>query len=168
MIVLGAALWVGAMTLLWLFVPSGESTSISESSSGAVTTTSTRESLLETEGQTVVIVLAVPVVLVSVAVVAQSTSWRRQARIGSGALLLLVALLGAMSVGLPYLPAAVALLVAGCGRRLVSQLFVPTRSADALFGAGSPGRCRNDSTECTPGTPLIVRTTRPMSSVLAT
>lgn len=111
-IVLGAALWVGAITLLWLFVPVRESTSTSVASSGVVTT-STHESLLDSEGSSVVIVLAVPVAIVALSVAAQGTSWRRRARIVSGALLLLGALLGAMSVGLPYLPAAVALLVAG-------------------------------------------------------
>ena len=45
-----AALWVGAVTLVWLFVPLGESTSTSASSTGVVTTTSTHESLLESEG----------------------------------------------------------------------------------------------------------------------
>ena len=103
-IVLGAALWVGAVTLVWLFVPLGESTSTSASSTGVVTTTSTHESLLESEGSSVVIVLSVA---------AQGTWWRRRARVVSGALLLFGSLLGAMSVGLPYLPAAVALLVAG-------------------------------------------------------
>jgi hypothetical protein len=112
-IVLGAALWVGAVTVLWLFVPVGESTSTSASSTGVVTTTSTHQSLLESEGSSVVIVLAIPVALVALSVAAQGTSWRRRARIVSGALLLFGSLLGAMSVGLPYLPAAVALLVAG-------------------------------------------------------
>ena len=59
------------------------------------------------------IVLAIPVALVALSVAAQGTWWRRRARIVSGALLLFGSLLGAMSVGLPYLPAAVALLVRG-------------------------------------------------------
>jgi hypothetical protein len=78
-----------------------------------VTTTSTHESLLESEGSSVVIVLAVPVALVALSVAAQGMWWRRNARIVSGTLLLLGSLLGAMSIGLPYLPAAVALLLAG-------------------------------------------------------
>lgn len=116
-IVLGSAVWVGAVTLLWLFAPVGESTSVSVSSSGDVVTTSTHESLLDSEGESVVILLAVPVVLVGLAVAAQSTPWRRTTRIGSGALLLLGGLLGAMSVGLPYVPAAIALLLAGMRTR---------------------------------------------------
>ncbi len=104
-IVLGAALWVGAVTMLWLFAPVVE-----ETDSFLVTT---HESLVDSEGSSVVIVLAVPVVLVALAVAAQGTRWRRAARIASGSLLLLGCLLGAMSIGLPYLPAAIALLLAG-------------------------------------------------------
>ena len=112
-IVLAAALWVAVVTFVWLFAPVGESTSVSQSSSGQVTTTTSHESLLETDGTGVVVVLAVPVALVAIAVVSQGSSWRRRARCIAGGLLLAGSLLGAMSVGLPYLPAAVALLVAG-------------------------------------------------------
>ena len=86
---------------------------MSQSSTGQITTTTSRESLLDSEGTGVVVVLAVPVALVAIAVTAQGSSWRRRARCLAGALLLVGSLLGAMSVGLPYLPAAVALLVAG-------------------------------------------------------
>ena len=112
-IVLGAALWVAVVTFVWLFAPVGESTSVSQSSTGQITTTTSHESLLDTEGTGVVVVLAVPVALVAIAIAAQGSSWRRRARCIAGGLLLVGSLLGAMSVGLPYLPAAVALLVAG-------------------------------------------------------
>jgi hypothetical protein len=112
-VVLGAAVWIGAVTAIWLFAPVGESTSVSQSSSGQVTTTTSRESLVESDGAGAVVVLGVPVALVGIAVAAQGSSWRRRARYLAGGLLLVGSLLGAMSVGLPYLPAAVALLVAG-------------------------------------------------------
>ena len=112
-IVLGAALWVAVVTFVWLFAPVGAATSVSQSSTGQVTTSTSHESLLETDGTGVVVVLAVPVALVAIAVAAQGSSWRRRARCIAGGLLLGGSLLGAMSVGLPYLPAAVALLVAG-------------------------------------------------------
>ncbi len=99
--------------MLWLFAPVTSSESVSSTSTGEVTVESSRESLVDSEGSSVVIVLAVPLVLVGVAVAAQGTTWRRAARIASGSLLLLGCLLGAMSIGLPYLPAAIALLVAG-------------------------------------------------------
>ena len=112
-IVLGATLWVAVVTFVWLLAPIGESTSVSQSSTGQITTTTSHDSLLDTEGTAVVGVLAVPVALVAIAIAAQGSSWRRRARCIAGGLLLVGSLLGAMSVGLPYLPAAVALLVAG-------------------------------------------------------
>jgi hypothetical protein len=99
--------------MLWLFAPVTSSESVSSTSTGEVIVESSHESLVDSEGASVVLVLAVPVVLVALAVVAQSTRWRRAARIVSGSLLLLGCLLGAMSIGLPYLPAAIALLLAG-------------------------------------------------------
>jgi len=112
-IVLGAAVWVAVVTLVWLFAPVGESTSVSQTSTGQITTTTSHDSLLDTNGTGVVVVLAVPVALIAIAVAAQGSSWRRRARCIAGGLLLVGSLLGAMSVGVPYLPAAVALLVAG-------------------------------------------------------
>ena len=112
-IVLGGAVWVALVTFVWLFAPVGESTSVSQTSTGQITTTTSHDSLLDTDGTGVVVVLAVPVVLVATAIAAQGSSWRRAARCLAGGLLLVGSLLGAMTVGLPYLPAAVALLVAG-------------------------------------------------------
>ena len=112
-IVLGAAVWIAVVTLVWLFAPVGESTSVSQTSTGQITTTTSHDSLLDTNGTGVVVVLAVPVALIAIAVAAQGSSWRRRARCIAGGMLLVGSLLGAMSVGLPYLPAAVAVLVAG-------------------------------------------------------
>ena len=112
-LVLAAAIWVGAVTMLWLFAPVVSTESVSSTSSGQVTVESSHESLVDSEGASVVVVLAVPVALVGAAVAVQGASWRRRVRIVSGSLLLVGCLLGAMSVGLPYVPAAIALLIAG-------------------------------------------------------
>ena len=70
--------------------------------------TTTHESLLEHEGAGVLVVLAVPVLLTLVAVVVK----RRPMRLGVGFVLLAACILGAMSVGLFFLPAAVLILCA--------------------------------------------------------
>ncbi len=69
--------------------------------------------LLEQEGPSVLIVLAVPVALGLVGAWPWSARRARRARATAGVILLVGVLLGLASVGLPYLPAAVLLLVAG-------------------------------------------------------
>src|SRR5262245_13231121 len=100
--------------LVWLFVPAGESTSVSVSSDGTTTVTeSSTHTLLENEGASLAIVLAVPVVLAVVAVAAARSTRARRIRFTCGGLLMVGCLLGAASIGLPYVPAAAALLASG-------------------------------------------------------
>ena len=116
---LSACAWtlvVGAWLLLgtvWTTSSSGTTTNPTPAgrTTDTVTTTST-ESLLEHEGATVIPVLLVPVALAVVGAAGRGPSarWRR---IGVGWLLVGFSLLGAASIGLFYLPAALALVVAG-------------------------------------------------------
>ena len=110
---LAALLWTVAIGVVWLLAPTGESTSVSVSSDGTMVTESSRTTLLQSEGASVILVLAVPVVIAGIAVAA--SRWRRSRRIRfvCGGVLLFACLLGAASVGLPYLPAAAALLISG-------------------------------------------------------
>lgn len=67
--------------------------------------------LLQEEGISVVFVLAVPVVVAGLALALQWTRWSRNAALGAGTVLALLAVLGAASIGLFYLPGAVAFLI---------------------------------------------------------
>jgi predicted secreted protein len=109
-------------------LPTGESTSASSSvaSDGTVTsapTTIERTTLLETEGRSVLIVLAIPVLLAAGALIR-----RRWARLSAAVLLTAFCLLGAASIGFAYLPAVVLAWVAarpenpGRHKRLVDQV----------------------------------------------
>ncbi|RPI12234.1 MAG: hypothetical protein EHM63_00035 [Actinobacteria bacterium] len=59
------------------------------------------------------LVLAVPVVIVGVALLTRRSPHSRRVRLVTGGLLLTCGLIGAASIGLFYLPAAMLLLVAG-------------------------------------------------------
>ncbi len=100
--------WAILAGLAFAVLPSGTSSSTTTSSSGTVIETTSDESLLEHEGAGVLIVLAVPALLTFVAVVVK----RRPLRLGVGFVLLAACMLGAMSVGLFFLPAAVLVLCA--------------------------------------------------------
>ena len=110
---LGALAWAIVMGVVWLFAPTGRSTSVTASSDGTVVTESSTSSLLQSEGAGVALVLAVPVAIAAIAVAASGSRRARQIRFACGGVLALACLLGAASVGLPYVPAAVALLFSG-------------------------------------------------------
>jgi len=108
--------WTLLVTLYWVVVPAGSWESVSQgvSPTGEVVTTvrSGHDTLLEHEGSSVLIVLAVPVVLTVVGTWPWSARHARRARLSVGWLLLAGVVIGAMTIGLFYLPAAVLLLVA--------------------------------------------------------
>jgi hypothetical protein len=110
---IAALAWTIVLGLLWLFVPAGQSTSVSVSSDGTTSTETSTSTLLETEGAGVAVVLTVPVVIAGLAVAAAKSTRARRVRFCCGATLVVGCLLGAASIGLPYVPAAVALLVSG-------------------------------------------------------
>jgi cytochrome bd-type quinol oxidase subunit 2 len=108
-----ALAWTIVLGLVWLFVPAGQSASVSASTDGTTVIETSRSTLLETEGASVVVVLAVPVVIAAFAVATAGSTRARRIRFTCGGLLLMGCLLGAASIGLPYVPAAAALLVSG-------------------------------------------------------
>ena len=99
--------WALAAGAVVLVVPLG--TSVSMDSSG----TSTRSSytLLEEEGPGLLVVLAIPVVLALAGVIGAATQ-RAWLTIGGAGVLLVGVLLAAASIGLFFVPAAIALLLA--------------------------------------------------------
>jgi MFS family permease len=123
-----------AASAFFAWYPAGSSTSTSSSisSTGVQSSTVVRrssETLLAHEGPSVLIVLAIPVVLAVGAIVV--ARWRRRhgARIVIACLLLVGCMLGAMSVGLFYVPAAALLMVSAVMTTARGDLVsaVPTR-----------------------------------------
>jgi hypothetical protein len=105
-----AVAWTVAVALVLLVAPMGTRVSASSNGSETVTTTS-HTSLLETEGAGVIVILLVPVAVALAGALGRGAA--RQRRIVAGSVLLVFCLLGAMSVGLFFVPAAAALLTAG-------------------------------------------------------
>lgn len=108
-----AALWATGASLYLLFAPTYRT---SAGTSGLDSSASTRNvegtaTLLDVNGPEVLFVLGIPVLL-AVAPLAFRAR-RRAALLGAGALMLLFCILGALSVGTRYLPAALLLLLAG-------------------------------------------------------
>jgi hypothetical protein len=130
-----------AMGLVWLFVPVGRSTSVSTVSDGRTVTESSTHTLLEVEGAGVAVVFAVPVVVAGVAVAAARSTRARRIRFSCGGLLVVGCLLGAASIGLPYLPAAAALLVSGALTR-------ESRPAAGRHRSGRAPRLRTGRSPC--------------------
>ncbi len=71
-----------------------------------------RVSLLEHEGPSVLLLLAVPAVIAALGVVASHSPARKAVRATSAGLLVAFVFLGLMSIGVFYLPSAVAMMVA--------------------------------------------------------
>lgn len=105
---IAAVLWTVAAGVALALLPLGES-STGTNIAGVFVESTTRHSLLESEGATILIPLAIPTLLASLALIVRL----RPMRLASGALLLAFCVLGAMSIGVYFLPAAVLLLVAG-------------------------------------------------------
>lgn len=78
----------------------------SAESNGAATTT--RVSLLSNEGPSVLIVVAIPVLLVALPLLLRSATARRRARMVIAVLLGVLVLLGAMSIGVFFVPTLIA------------------------------------------------------------
>ena len=86
--------------------------SISTSSGSPPVISTTRQSVLEHEGRSVLLVLAVPVALAIIGAIEWSRH-KRGLRIGAGVLLAMGCLASAASIGMFYLPATVALIASG-------------------------------------------------------
>ena len=109
-------LWTLVAGAVLAFAPFGESATTTTASDGTSTVaTTTRESLLEHEGASVLVVLAVPVVLTLGGWVAARRGWRPGV-VASAIVLTVGVVLALLSVGFFYLPATVAMVVAATGR----------------------------------------------------
>ena len=112
-----ALAWAVVMGVAWLLLPAGTSTSSTStavnSDGTVVTETSQQQSLLASEGPGVLVPLSVPVLVAGAGVVAGRSRQARAVRLAAGGLLLAACLVALLSVGLFYVPAGVALIVAG-------------------------------------------------------
>jgi hypothetical protein len=106
-----ALAWTVVVGLALLVVPMGTSVAVASNGAEVVTTTS-HETLLEQEGTSVVPLLLVPVALALAGALGRGPTVRRR-RVAAGSVLALACVVGAMSLGVFYLPAAAALLTAG-------------------------------------------------------
>ena len=105
---LAAVVWSVIVGIALALMPFGESTSVTTSSSGAMVETTTRDSLLQTEGTGVLVILAVPALLALASLLVR----QRPIRLALGGMLCFACVLGALSVGVFFLPAAVMLVAA--------------------------------------------------------
>jgi hypothetical protein len=119
-----AALWATAVALFFLFGPVYE-TSTSEYSvtvSGPQVASPEREGHatgLQANGPQIAFVLAIPIVLALLPLAFRKH--QRASFLGAGALTLAFCVVGAMSVGVFYLPTALLLLLAGAGMKSPPQ-----------------------------------------------
>jgi len=118
-----ACAWTVLAGVVLLFAPMSSTASVSSSDSMSspgppteVVTTTSRGTLLEHEGASVVAVLLVPVAVALVGALGDGPAARRR-RIAAGWALAAACALGAASLGIFFLPAAVALLTAGLKTR---------------------------------------------------
>lgn len=118
-----AAAWASlllafAASAAFVFLPT--TTRVTETAPGPASppvTTTTHQTLLEHEGTSVLVVLAVPVAVAALGAVAGAAHGGGLARVFSAFLLWAFTALGAASVGLFYAPAALAMTVAACASR---------------------------------------------------
>ena len=116
-----ALAWTVLAGSVLLFAPTTSSVSSSGSMSSAdspteVVTTTSRGTLLQDEGASVVAVLLVPVAVALVGALGEGPAAPRR-RLAAGWVLAGACMLGAASLGIFFLPAAVALLTAGLKTR---------------------------------------------------
>ena len=102
-----------ALGVVWLLIPAGTSSSTAVTSDGMVVTETWQQTLLASAGPGVLVPLAVPVLVAGAGVVAGRSRHARGVRLAAGGLMLGACLAALLSVGLFYVPAGVALIVAG-------------------------------------------------------
>lgn len=102
----------GSASLIALIGPLGSTTSGGVDADGRASIVSSHSTLIAHEGWYIVAVVAVPVAIALVPVLAQGTTWARAARWTAAVLLIAGVLVAMASIGLLYLPSAGAMLVA--------------------------------------------------------
>jgi cytochrome bd-type quinol oxidase subunit 2 len=117
----GIAVALALAAAVWLVLgTSGTSESVSTSSDGTVTRTVSQTTLLQTEGWSVLIVLALPVLLTALPLLVLHRHRRRVAEV-SVVLLGVLVFLAMFSVGVFFLPAFIATVVAAARSRSSRQ-----------------------------------------------
>ncbi len=112
MLLLAPLLLAVATAIVLLLVPTGRQESCFVGIGGETSCSSRSTTLPESDGWDVLAVLAIPVVIAGAPLMLGSTRLRRPALVVSSLLLLAFAALGAASIGLFYLPAAAAMVIA--------------------------------------------------------
>jgi hypothetical protein len=112
MLLLAPLLLAVATAVVLLVVPTGRQESCFVGIGGETSCSSRPTTLPESDGWDVLAVLAIPVVIAGAPLMLGSTRLRRPALVVSSLLLLAFAALGAASIGLFYLPAAAAMVIA--------------------------------------------------------
>ena len=108
----GAAVWSVVASAALLLIPTSTSISMRTGADGATVFTTTQQTLLEIEGRSVLVVFMVPVAIAAVGAFAGRGS-RRKVRLRAGVLLTIGCLVAAASIGMFFIPSAIALIVAG-------------------------------------------------------
>ena len=121
---LAAFLAAGLGALIAAFAPTGRVTESFGSSSGVFSTRSYSESMFQVNGAWVLVVVAVPVLVALVPVLVR----RRRVRIASAALLWFGCVLGMLSVGMFFVPAAILMTIAASRREPAPIPPMPTVS----------------------------------------
>ena len=106
--ILCAILFSAAIVLLPLVAETSETVE----SSGAVATTPTRRSLVETEGAGVVVAALIPALIAAAPMFGRTQRFRHRARLGASAVLGVAAILGAASIGVFLTPTLILMMVA--------------------------------------------------------
>jgi uncharacterized membrane protein YozB (DUF420 family) len=100
-----------AATVVLLVLPTGTEDAVSLGPDGRVVHDTRSTTLLRSQGWTVLVVLAIPVILAAMPPIPRGRERRRRAFVAAGALLCVFVGLSLPSVGLFYLPAAIAMVV---------------------------------------------------------
>ena len=119
-----AFLAAGLGALIAAFAPTGRVTESFGSSSGVFSTRSYSESMFQVNGAWVLVVVAVPVLVALVPVLVR----RKRVRIASAALLWFGCVLGMLSVGMFFVPAAILMTIAASRREPAPTPPMPTVS----------------------------------------
>jgi len=105
-------LLAGIAAVVLLVFPTGRYESGSAGPGGVSVQTTGSTTLVQSDGWGVLVPLSIPVVIAGVPLALSRTRWRRGALVAASVLLVIFVVLGAASVGLFYLPAAVATVAA--------------------------------------------------------
>jgi hypothetical protein len=107
-----AVAWTVVAAMVLVVAPMSRTVATASDGSDVVVTTTSSQTLLENEGASVILVLLVPVAIALAGAVGRGPRARRR-RIAAGSVLTVACLLGAMSIGIFFVPAAALLLTAG-------------------------------------------------------